>query len=563
MRFSTCLSALAIAAGLVSAAHHSGRSLQHVGKADKPRNHAKRAQPQGQQQTRRDTSRYLTNSSSKYVVNGTGIPEVDFDIGESYAGLMPISKKKNETRELYFWFFPSENIDASDEILIWLNGGPGCSSLEGLLQENGPFIWQYGTLKPVSNPYTWVNLTNVVWVEQPIGTGFSQGTPSATSEKDVAEQFLGFWKNFVDTFDLKGRKVFITGESYAGYYVPYIADAMLNKNDTKYFNVEATMIYDPSTSSDVIQEQIPAVQFVDYWGGLFPFNDTFKAQLHNMSASCGYDDYISKYLTFPPPGPLPVELPGTDENGDTTDACDVFDAIYNEIFYVNPCWDIYQVATTCPELWDVMGFPGSFSYVPAGAEIYFNRTDVQKAINAPLIEWNECTNTEVFVGGQDNSPPSGLSVLPGVIERSKRTIIGHGALDMVLISNGTLLMINNMTWNGAQGFQSKPSDPFYVPYHSEGYSPDFGESDPALSVVAASGIFGTTHTERGLTWVSVDLSGHMVPQYAPTASYRHLEFLLGRIDSLSSTVPFTTDNTPQPDVPLGFGTGPPTRRTKM
>jgi carboxypeptidase C (cathepsin A) len=109
---------------------------------------------------------------------------------------------------------------------------PGCSSLEGILQENGPFIWQYGTLKPVANPYTWVNLTNVVWVEQPVGTGFSQGTPTATSAADVAEQFLGFWKNFMDTFDLKGRKVFITGESYAGYYVPYIADAMLNKNCT-------------------------------------------------------------------------------------------------------------------------------------------------------------------------------------------------------------------------------------------------------------------------------------------------------------------------------------------
>jgi carboxypeptidase C (cathepsin A) len=109
---------------------------------------------------------------------------------------------------------------------------PGCSSLEGLLQENGPFLWQYGTFKPVPNPYTWVNLTNVVWVEQPVGTGFSQGTVTATNEEDVAAQFLGFWENFVDTFALQGRKVYITGESYAGYYVPYIADAMLNKNDT-------------------------------------------------------------------------------------------------------------------------------------------------------------------------------------------------------------------------------------------------------------------------------------------------------------------------------------------
>jgi hypothetical protein len=53
---------------------------------------------------------------------------------------MPISSQKNAS-ELYFWFFPSEDTHASDEILIWLNGGPGCSSLEGLLQENGPFLY--------------------------------------------------------------------------------------------------------------------------------------------------------------------------------------------------------------------------------------------------------------------------------------------------------------------------------------------------------------------------------------------------------------------------------------
>lgn len=157
-------------------------------------------------------------NTTRFAVDGTKIPDVDFDVGESYAGLLPISSAKNAS-ELYFWFFPSANPAASDEIVIWLNGGPGCSSLEGLLQENGPFIWQYGTFKPVRNQYSWTNLSSIVFVEQPAGTGFSRvgAEGPAQNELDVAKQFAGFWKNFVDTFSLHGRKIFITGESYAGY----------------------------------------------------------------------------------------------------------------------------------------------------------------------------------------------------------------------------------------------------------------------------------------------------------------------------------------------------------
>lgn len=122
---------------------------------------------------------------------------------------------------------------------------------------------------------------------------------------------------------------------------------------------------------------------------------------------------------------------------------------------------------------------------------------MQRAINAPVQEWNECSNG---VLDTDTSPPSGLSVLPGVIERTKRTVIGHGSLDMILIANGTLLMIQNMTWNGGQGFSAAPADEFYVPYHN----------DYQLETLAGAGVFGVTRTERGLTYVETWLSGHMV-----------------------------------------------------
>lgn len=93
-------------------------------------------------------------------------------------------------------------------------------------------------------------------MEQPVGTGFTQGTKlSKSSEEQVAKGFLGFFKNFVDTFGLHNKKIYIAGESYAGFYVPYIADAMLNTNDTTYYNLQGTLIYDPVVGNQDLQTQ--------------------------------------------------------------------------------------------------------------------------------------------------------------------------------------------------------------------------------------------------------------------------------------------------------------------
>ena len=68
----------------------------------------------------------------------------------------------NDSRSLFFVFQPTVG-EQVDEVTIWLNGGPGCSSLEGFIQENGRFLWQYGLPSPLDNPYSWVNLTNMLW----------------------------------------------------------------------------------------------------------------------------------------------------------------------------------------------------------------------------------------------------------------------------------------------------------------------------------------------------------------------------------------------------------------
>ena len=88
------------------------------------------------------------------------------------------------------------------------------------------------------NEQSWTNLSSVLWVEQPVGTGFSQGTPNIRNEDDLAAQLVGFMQQFLDVFsELKGKKLYLTGESvsiplcqflyvcshctqYAGVYVP-------------------------------------------------------------------------------------------------------------------------------------------------------------------------------------------------------------------------------------------------------------------------------------------------------------------------------------------------------
>jgi carboxypeptidase D len=68
------------------------------------------------------------NSLAEFAVDGKAIPDVDFDVGESYSGLLPISDDPNDENNLFFWFFPSTNPAAEKEILIWLNGGVSSSA---------------------------------------------------------------------------------------------------------------------------------------------------------------------------------------------------------------------------------------------------------------------------------------------------------------------------------------------------------------------------------------------------------------------------------------------------
>ncbi|CAL5872611.1 uncharacterized protein PFLUO_LOCUS6876 [Penicillium psychrofluorescens] len=525
----SALLALSLGSEVVTAAKHGRFAEKARAPQERAKKHFDASKNPGH--SHHSDFRFLSSKTKPFLVDH--MPEVNFDIGEMYSGLMPIDMN-NDSRALFFIFQPTIG-DCVDEVTIWLNGGPGCSSMEGFLQETGRFIWQPGTFAPVENPYSWVNLTNMLWVDQPVGTGYSIGTPTATTQEETAAEFVKFFKNFQETFGIKNFKIYVTGESYAGRYVPYISAAFLDQKDKEYFDLDGALAYDPCIGQfDYVQEEVPVVPLIQQNANLFNFNETFMAELEYLHKACGYEEYIEKHLAFPPKEHQPPKF----FNYTTQAKCDVFDLVYNEIFNINPCFDLYEINLMCPLLWDVLASPASIDYKAVGSTIYFDRPDVKRALHAPNVTWLECSNQPVFVGGNSGPEQEGDTsanpiehVLPQVIEGTNRVLIGNGDYDMVIITNGTLLSIQNMTWNGHLGFQEKPHKPINIDIPDLMYANVFAE-DGASSLDGAQGIMGIQHYERGLMWVETFMSGHMEPQFQPRVSYRHIEWLLRRRDDI-------------------------------
>lgn len=144
-------------------------------------------------------------------------------LDEDYrSGLVPLTNGD----DMFYWLFKSKNQPDTDPLVIWLTGGPGCASEVALFYENGPYTIN-DDLSLNSNAYSWNKVSNLLYVDQPIGTGFSKCSSIFhydTNEDEIAANLFSFIQGFLTANpDYKGRDFFITGESYAGHYIPAIA----------------------------------------------------------------------------------------------------------------------------------------------------------------------------------------------------------------------------------------------------------------------------------------------------------------------------------------------------
>jgi carboxypeptidase C (cathepsin A) len=151
---------------------------------------------------------------------------------KQYAGYLPIRSDGSEDNALFYWLFESRSNPATDPLILFLNGGPGCSSLLGALMENGPYRLQPdGKTLKYNDAGTWNLEANIVFIDQPLGTGFSYGKARRSTEEELAEDAYWALQALLKYYpQYANLPLYITGESYAGKYLPSIGDFIRRMN---------------------------------------------------------------------------------------------------------------------------------------------------------------------------------------------------------------------------------------------------------------------------------------------------------------------------------------------
>jgi carboxypeptidase C (cathepsin A) len=172
---------------------------------------------------------YTTDALNDQVID---LPGLSYDIAfNQFSGYINLPDTK---KQIHYWFVEAENDPESAPLVFWTNGGPGCSGLIGFLTEQGPFRPDAkGNVNP--NPYAWNTVANMVFIEQPVGVGFSYSDNDddyKIGDDQAAKDNLATIRGFISRFPhLKSVPLYITSESYGGHYMPTLAVEIINFND--------------------------------------------------------------------------------------------------------------------------------------------------------------------------------------------------------------------------------------------------------------------------------------------------------------------------------------------
>jgi carboxypeptidase C (cathepsin A) len=469
----------------------------------------------------------ITSSPSEDLV--TNLPKYGYSKSKIYSGYLNTNDVFGGKR-LHYFYLESQNSPTNDPLVLWLNGGPGCSSLDGLVTEHGPRIFKPKTTELYDNEYSWNNAANIIYLESPAGVGFSKGIHEFLSDEQVASDNLSAVLKFFEKFpELLSKEFYITGESYAGVYIPHLASKILDNNASKStkvkINLKGIMVGNGLTDPNL--DITNATVDYAYEHGLYSIEERKKF----------------------------IEACGTERPMKNTPACKIATAEVMQVFQTINIYNIYdkcyiEKATLTEEDKLVQkrsfgGFKGRYPQTPylhyaaqgisedqilninnsfsageisflvdepelqgnppcadgVGSNWLFNDPQVQKALHVDKTEWSICNMAINITYRKD--PKGSYYLYPKLINNNLRVWIYSGDVDCAVPYNGTQRWIQNLNLKPLKLYQSWSIDKEMV----AGYR--------------------TVYT--GLTLVTIKGAGHMVPTDKPAEAYKlFTSFLKGQ-----------------------------------
>jgi len=343
----------------------------------------------------------------------------------SYSGFFEVNATAHAS--LFFWHWPALNGNASAPLLIWLQGGPGSSSLFGMLVELGPYRVTTADLQPTANAFSWANDYNVVFVDNPRGTGYSFTDPSTLCTDWICygEDFDAFLRQFVQAYGFATNDVYVTGESYGGHYVPASAFSVHEGNKagrTPFVNLRGIAVGNgfvaPLEMSSGYADAI-------FNAGLISSEDYLVAQgyVANITERIAADDFRGAYAVW-----------DAFLNGDTT-----------------PGGAWFTNVTGLTNYFNVANDPGAaFNYFVT----WVTSPAVRAAIgvgSAPYLDGNVAVEIALIGDVMYSQRPRVEALLQSTEPRYK-VLIYNGALDIICGAPLTERYVALLAWPGSAAF---------------------------------------------------------------------------------------------------------------
>ncbi|KAH9755854.1 serine carboxypeptidase-like 18 [Citrus sinensis] len=408
-----------------------------------------------------------SHSTVKFLPGFQG--PLPFELETGYVGV-----GESEEAQLFYYFVKSEKNPKEDPLLLWLTGGPGCSAFSGLAYEIGPVnfntVEYNGSLPTLRlNPYSWTKEASILFVDSPVGTGFSYArTPHASQTGDFKQvhhldQFLRKW--LMDHPEFISNPFYVGGDSYSGITVPALVQRISNENEEDIkplINLQGYILGNPRT--DMVVEQNSQIPFAHGMGLIS--NELYES----LKITCG-----GEYVNVDP------------NNKDCLNDIQTFSKNHTSVC---PIYCLKRVLNFILPLTRHQNAKFSYGYLLA--RYWDNDHNVRKALHVrqgSKGEWIRCNYDLPYTHEIGNS----FSYHVSLSTKGYRSLIYSGDHDMLIPFLGTEAWIKSLNYSIVDDWR-----PWILHSQVAGYTRTYSNQ---------------------MTYATVKGGGHTAPEYRPAECY--------------------------------------------